>query len=71
MQDHLTDFERAEFYKSRYQSRGTLIVIFSVLLFFLGFAVARFIYRELPSVDNKKDNTPVKRTLVQQTYGLS
>ncbi len=44
MKNLLTDFERAEYYRVRYKSRGMLIIVFSVLSFILGFLVARLLY---------------------------
>lgn len=46
MQNHLTDFERAEYYRKRYLSRGTLIIIYSILFFCLGFLTAKSIYKD-------------------------
>ena len=42
--DKLGGIERAEYYRTRYLSRGTLIIIFSILFFIIGFLVARVIY---------------------------
>ena len=42
--DMLTGIERVEYYRTRYLSRGTLIIIFSIIFFILSFVVVRGIY---------------------------
>ena len=43
-ENKLTHFDRAEYYRVRFKSRGTMIIIMSVLSFILGFFIAKFIY---------------------------
>ena len=43
-EDKLTDFERAEYYKTRLKSKNTFVIVFSILMFVLGFVVARAVY---------------------------
>lgn len=43
-QDKLTDFERAEYYKARLKTKTGYTVVIGILMFALGFAVARAIY---------------------------
>lgn len=54
MQDHLTDFERVEHYRRLYSSRGTLVIIFSIIFFILGFLTAKFIYKDRMNIDIPK-----------------
>ena len=44
MEDKLTDFERAEYYKARLKSKNTFIIVFSILMFVAGFMAARAVY---------------------------
>jgi predicted negative regulator of RcsB-dependent stress response len=46
MQNQLTEFAQLEHYRRLYKSRGTLIIVFSLLSFTVGFAVAKFLYKE-------------------------
>lgn len=43
-QDKLTDFERAEYYKARLKAKTGYAYIIAVLMFAIGFAVARALY---------------------------
>lgn len=43
-EDKLTDFERAEYYKSKLKAADRRLVFFFVLAFILGFVAARALY---------------------------
>ena len=42
--DKLSDFEKIEYYRARLKAKTGFTVVMSILMFFLGFAVARAIY---------------------------
>ncbi len=44
MEDKLTDFERAEYYKEKLKTQIGFTVIMAVLMFVLGFVVSRALY---------------------------
>ena len=46
MQNQLTEFAQLERYRRLYKSRGTLIILFSLVSFAIGFAVAKFVYKD-------------------------
>ena len=43
-EDKLADFERAEYYKSRLKSKFAYTIIIGILMFCIGYLLARFIY---------------------------
>ena len=44
MEDKLTDFERAEYYKARLKHKNRFTILFSILMFIAGFMIARAVY---------------------------
>ena len=52
-EDKLKDFERAEYYKQKLKSKKGFFVVWSILLFLLGFFTARIIYKSIPEAFHK------------------
>ena len=44
MEDKLSELEEIEYLKQRLRSRGVFIVLFSILSFVLGYAVAQYVH---------------------------
>jgi hypothetical protein len=43
--DKLTEFEQIEFYKKRLKGKTGFTIVVAVLMFLIGFLVAKFIYQ--------------------------